>query len=315
MADLEKLQIIIDGYSRNCIDNQYVIPKGILLILVSYIQAHYKWKGFNNENITISSDEGNKITQCFFDKSFNDYNKYSITLEKITQNGTMFEAVEFSLIPDNNQNSLLLHSMTRYQTERSHDIIIFEIELYPGIPYISVDILDSNRNSLSRKCIKDANFPYTFGVTVNTAGTTSINILKQDIDFDFGSLKYYGSEYEIKCNDTWAYYNGYVIDYSESDGKLSVIYPNGSKGMQKVNVRDVRKIPALPNYNKWRPKVGDTIECKAKTDTHDPFGWWRCKVVSKLNDVRNIYIFIVYFGDISFLMAYIIYYIMNFKEL
>ena len=64
-------------------------------------------------------------------------------------------------------------------------------------------------------------------------------------------------KYEVKCDETFAYYEGSVIDYDKIKKKLHIVY--GWKKDAKVPVNYVRPLapPVDPN---WKPRQGDHVE-------------------------------------------------------
>lgn len=67
----------------------------------------------------------------------------------------------------------------------------------------------------------------------------------------------FGTRYEVKCDETFAYYEGYVFDFDQKENKLKVAY--GWKPDQLVPVNYVRPLaPPLPAN--WKPQQGDHIE-------------------------------------------------------
>ena len=73
---------------------------------------------------------------------------------------------------------------------------------------------------------------------------------------------FFGTRYEVKCDETFAYYEGYVFDLVEEkdpnkEPKLRVAYP--WKEDQLVPVNYVRPLapPVEPN---WKPQQGDHVE-------------------------------------------------------
>jgi len=97
-----------------------------------------------------------------------------------------------------------------------------------------------------------------------------------------------GTEYEVKCQQTFAYYQGYVVDYDQETNKFHVCYENGWKPDERVNPSDIRPIAfnqwsmstSKDDPEKWRdewhPKEGEKVEAKAKSEENEPFGWWPC---------------------------------------
>jgi len=85
----------------------------------------------------------------------------------------------------------------------------------------------------------------------------------------------FGTRYEVKCDETFAYYEGYVFDFDEKEQKLRVAYP--WKSDQLVPVNYVRPLAPAVDPN-WKPKQGDHVECQAKAEESEPYGWWDCTI-------------------------------------
>jgi len=85
----------------------------------------------------------------------------------------------------------------------------------------------------------------------------------------------FGTRYEVKCDETFAYYEGYVFDYDEKEGKLLVAYP--WKADQAVPVSYVRPLAPAVEAS-WKPRQGDHVECQAKAEESEPYGWWDCSI-------------------------------------
>eukprot|EP01084_Bolivina_argentea_P045077 82976_1 len=87
------------------------------------------------------------------------------------------------------------------------------------------------------------------------------------------------TEYEVKCPETWAWYTGYVHDYNKSQNKLYIKYPNDWKEGEWLDVSSVRyKYDIhLVNGTLWRPTFNEEVECKARAEEREPYGWWPCK--------------------------------------
>eukprot|EP01083_Nonionella_stella_P195846 721026_1 len=94
----------------------------------------------------------------------------------------------------------------------------------------------------------------------------------------------FGTRYEVKCDETFAYYEGYVYDYDEDEKKLRVSYP--WKADQTVPVNYVRPLAPIVEAN-WKPKQGDHVECQAKAEESEPYGWWDC-IIKTVRD--NLYL-------------------------
>jgi len=87
-------------------------------------------------------------------------------------------------------------------------------------------------------------------------------------------------ECEVKCPETWAWYQGYVTDYSESSGHVQVRYPNDWKQPEEVDSRMVRQKYTQP-LDEWDPQLNEEVECKARAEVFEPHGWW-------LSTIQNI---------------------------
>ena len=98
--------------------------------------------------------------------------------------------------------------------------------------------------------------------------------------------RWLGTRYEAKCSDTFAYYEGYVFDFDETERKLLVAY--SWKRDEAVSPNNVRPLPSATNPN-WTPKEGDRVECQAKAREDEPHGWWRCVVKAVLGSSGNLY--------------------------
>jgi len=94
----------------------------------------------------------------------------------------------------------------------------------------------------------------------------------------------FGTMYEVKCDETFAYYDGYVYDFDEKEQKLKVAY--SWKDDQLVPVNYVRPLTA-PIPSDWKPKPGDHAECQAKAEESEPYGWWEC-IIKTVRD--NLYL-------------------------
>jgi len=99
------------------------------------------------------------------------------------------------------------------------------------------------------------------------------------------------TEYEIKSQETLAWYQGYVHDYDESKRQFFVTYEKNWKTSHYVDPGDIRPA-ADPTPPQWKPSVEEKCECKAKAEEHEPFGWWACQVKS----IKNNNIMIRYSG-------------------
>merc|ERR1712228_105369 len=86
---------------------------------------------------------------------------------------------------------------------------------------------------------------------------------------------FFGTRYEVKCDETFAFYEGYVYHYDDKEEKVKVAYPWRSD--QCVPVNYVRPL-APPIAPHWKPKQGDHVECQAKAEESEPYGWWDCSI-------------------------------------
>ena len=91
--------------------------------------------------------------------------------------------------------------------------------------------------------------------------------------------------YEIKCLQTWAWYTGQVIDYNPDKQLYLVTYidpetGNNWKKSEWINGDSIRELPAKLDH--WIPKKGEEIECKARAEENEPFGWWPCQIKALL---------------------------------
>lgn len=85
-----------------------------------------------------------------------------------------------------------------------------------------------------------------------------------------------GTEYEVKCQQTFAYYTGYVVDYDVESQKFHVCYENGWKADEQVNPSEIRPKAFPHEPDQWQPKENEKVEAKAKSEENEPFGWWPC---------------------------------------
>jgi len=91
----------------------------------------------------------------------------------------------------------------------------------------------------------------------------------------------------VKCPQTWAWYTGFVHDYNESDKKLYIRYPNDWKKPEWMDIASVRhKYTPSPLDATWAPTEGEEVECKARAEEHEPYGWWPCKA-RRYDDSRS----------------------------
>jgi len=91
-----------------------------------------------------------------------------------------------------------------------------------------------------------------------------------------------GTEYEVKCSETWAWYQGFVTDYNESTQTVRVRYANDWKQPEEMDISVVRyKYKGSSDSNggsSWRPQLHEEVECKARAEENEPYGWWTCKI-------------------------------------
>lgn len=97
-------------------------------------------------------------------------------------------------------------------------------------------------------------------------------------------LMFHGTKCEVKCEETFAYYEGYIIDYFPEEKKFRILFE--WKPEAKVPVHYIRRIPEIPDEN-WKPKEGDHVECKAKAEEGEPNGWWDCKISTVRDNVHT----------------------------
>jgi len=131
------------------------------------------------------------------------------------------------------------------------------------------------------------------GLSVNTHDDQSSGTTPKKKPFssqsNVNSKIMFGTRYEVKCDETFAYYEGYVFDFDQKENKLKVAY--GWKPDQLVPVNYVRPLapPIPPN---WKPVQGDHVECQAKAEESEPYGWWDCSIKT----VRDSLYLITYEG-------------------
>merc|ERR1719295_101906 len=118
--------------------------------------------------------------------------------------------------------------------------------------------------------------------SASTANGTEKYIEKKEAKKPFSSQSgannlhlLFGTRYEVKCDETFAYYEGYVFDYDEKEAKLLVAYP--WKADQAVPVSYVRPLAPAVEAS-WKPRQGDHVECQAKAEESEPYGWWDCSI-------------------------------------
>lgn len=68
-----------------------------------------------------------------------------------------------------------------------------------------------------------------------------------------------------------------MTDYNESNCRVRVRYGNDWKQPEEMDIGLVR-----PKYSQtndaWRPRLDEEVECKARAEENEPYGWWTCKV-------------------------------------
>ena len=64
--------------------------------------------------------------------------------------------------------------------------------------------------------------------------------------------------------------------------KFHILYDDDWKPSQWVPVDYIRKCAKEAPKN-WRPSIQDRVECKAKAEANEPFGWWTCFI----RDIRE----------------------------
>jgi len=96
------------------------------------------------------------------------------------------------------------------------------------------------------------------------------------------------TEYEIKCNQSWAWYSGYVTDYSPEQKKFFVRFPDDWKEPYWEDPSHVRPLPDPIDLNAWVPRRGEEAECQAKAEENEPYGWWGCIIQNVQNQVYSV---------------------------
>ena len=89
--------------------------------------------------------------------------------------------------------------------------------------------------------------------------TTSARSVWDKIDNEFGTL------YEIKCDETFAFYDGYVVDYDET--KCSIKTSFGWKKQRWLHtswIWDYIKSVAPSPDPKWMPKQNERVEVQSE---------------------------------------------------
>ena len=54
-----------------------------------------------------------------------------------------------------------------------------------------------------------------------------------------------------------------------------------------VSSKKIRRSPDISNINNWIPSLGDQCECKAKSESNEPYGWWNCHIKRIICDHNN----------------------------
>eukprot|EP01084_Bolivina_argentea_P092659 166684_1 len=85
----------------------------------------------------------------------------------------------------------------------------------------------------------------------------------------------YSQQMEVKCDETWAYYNGYVATFDDQSQQFLIHYE--WKPDQWVAQHYIRPLPNT-KHPLWRPQIGERVECMAKAGEEEPYGWWNCTV-------------------------------------
>ena len=70
---------------------------------------------------------------------------------------------------------------------------------------------------------------------------------------------------------------GYVHDYNGADKKLFIKYPDDWKQPEWIDITSVRPAFDASLYSSWRPSENEEVECKARAEEREPYGWWPCK--------------------------------------
>merc|ERR1719499_2492844 len=96
------------------------------------------------------------------------------------------------------------------------------------------------------------------------------------------SPPYVFKEYEVKCPETFAWYQGYIKDLVVENGvkKLKVQFPDDWKEEQIINLEDIRPAPDFMAQKNWVARLHENCEAQAKSAPHEPYGWWGCKIQS-----------------------------------
>jgi len=96
--------------------------------------------------------------------------------------------------------------------------------------------------------------------------------------------------YEVKCQETYAWYEGYIEDIVVEDGKkkLKVKFPEDWKEEQICSLEHVRPAVAPESYVDWVGSIGEDVEAQARSAPHEPYGWWSCKIRTARDSVYLI---------------------------
>merc|ERR1719336_2694421 len=92
---------------------------------------------------------------------------------------------------------------------------------------------------------------------------------------------YVFKEYEIKCQETFAWYPGRILDLigKDSENKQMLVgYENDWKEAAVVPLEDVRPAPIRSTIPDWDPQVNELAEAQARSEKSEPYGWWACKI-------------------------------------
>lgn len=115
---------------------------------------------------------------------------------------------------------------------------------------------------------------------------------KKTMDFPKYSeavLHFLGSPCEVRCTETHAYYDAFIVDVSMRGGvgRALVAYANGWRDTTEVLLRDVRSRYRYEHMHEWTPVIGEKVECQAKADLKEPFGYWKAIVKSVDRSARR----------------------------
>lgn len=86
--------------------------------------------------------------------------------------------------------------------------------------------------------------------------------------------------YEVKCDETWAYYEGYITEYNHKTKSLHIAYRPCWRQNRVVSLKDVRPKSKLNLFSNGttKPNVDEEIEVLAKADEDEPYGWFPAKL-------------------------------------